>query len=496
MLKDDVKFKACLLFFVEGQDDEALTFCGHWLPEILSERLADIPGISSICFSVPEGYKGRLSSDPFCFVRSADDVAMWKELFSRTGADHIIRLFCDSPFIDRQIVADMLETQVKYEAEFTYAENLPQGLGCEIFSRALTDSFPETEEKTLPLGQVIRGNINQFDVELFYREPDIRNLRLSFRSGDPRNRKVMERLMAAAGNFPSYADILPLTENNPEILYAGPSYLELEISGRCDMNCLFCCRTAVKPERGLMEPELLKKILKDMREFGLPYTVCFGGTGEPLLHDRFGEMIKAVLDEPLAERLIVETNGQYINESYASLVSENSRLITIVNINGADADSYRQLHGKDCFAAVEENVLMLQKAAGENSGQVYVQLMKINETEPFTDRYYDRWEERRIPVVFQKQNTWLGKIQDRRYSDLTPLERTACWHLQRDLFVLADGRAVFCKQDILAEHCAGSLKELSVSDIYEAKKEDFCRNRAGELTDFCRDCDEWYTFNF
>ena len=74
--------------------------------------------------------------------------------------------------------------------------------------------------------------------------------------------------------------------------------------------------------------------------------------------------------------------------------------------------------------------------------------MKINETEPFLDRFYDFWEKYKIPIILQKQNTYLGKIQDRNYSDLTPLERTPCWHLQRDLVVLVDGSVPLCREDI------------------------------------------------
>ena len=104
-----------------------------------------------------------------------------------------------------------------------------------------------------------------------------------------------------------------------------------------------------------------------------------------------------------------------------------------------------KLHGTDRFETVLQNILGLAETARD---RLYVQIMKINETEPFLDAYYDFWEKHKIPIILQKQNTFLGRIQDRRYSDLSPLDRIPCWHLQRDLYITADGGVSFCKQDV------------------------------------------------
>ena len=123
--------------------------------------------------------------------------------------------------------------------------------------------------------------------------------------------------------------------------------------------------------------------------------------------------------------------------------------------------------------------------------------MKIRETEPFTDRYYDAWEKENLPIIFQKQNCYLGLVTDRRYSDLTPIERTPCWHLQRDLFILSDGTVTFCKQDIDGRYYKGDAAREPLKALWEGKKDSFVRNYRNTLAESprCADCDEWYTFN-
>ena len=490
-----------LLYVEQGLTDTDLTFNETYTPHSLSEKLTALPGISGCYYSVPGSYSGTLSDEKDCIRRKAgDDVTFWKDLIGKTGSDHIIRIYCDSPFLDPAVIGDMLKAHLEYLAEFTYSENLPEGFTCEIISGELVKALPVLEEETLPLSQVVRTNINQFDIELFYREPDIRDRRLSFRSGKPRDKKVMQNLAGLAGGIPTYEKLKEIMDSNPQALYAGPSYLEIELTGRCELDCLFCYRNTLDAPHGDMEPQLFEKILKDMREFALPYTICLGGSGEPLMHKNACGLIESALKEELVERVIVETSGLYLDETYRSMAAgeKGGKLVTIVNINGHDADTYKTLHGGSHFERVLENVMSLKETIADGPSKIFVQVMKINETEPFLDSYYDFWEEKKVPIILQKQNTYLGRLEDRRYSDLTPLERTPCWHLQRDIYILNDGRVAFCKQDPDGKRAAGNITQEPISGIYAKKMEDYLGDYRGKYATSpdCSSCDEWYTFNF
>ncbi|MDR3238172.1 MAG: spiro-SPASM protein [Spirochaetia bacterium] len=493
--------KNSILLFIESSlSDDDLTFNNTYLPEVLAGMLGQSPNIGGCYFSVPDDYSGALNKNHSCFVRSgADDAAFWKELFAKTGAANIIKILCDSPFLDAALIADMLKTHTEYFAEFTYSENLPAGLTCEIIKKELADSLPETGP-ALPLTQIVRSNINRFDVELFYREPDIRDKRLSFRNSAPRDKKVMENLAALFGGIPPYSALAPLIKEHPEALYAGPSYLEIELTDGCELACIFCCRNELEnAQPRSMERALFEKIMEDMKAFALPYTICMGGFGEPLMHKEAGAFIAAALDNPQVERLIVETNGLYIDEAYCAAArgKNGEKLITVVNINGHDRESYAAVHGADKFNAAAENISALYSSINGDTSRLFVQVMKINETEPFLDRCYDFWEEKKIPIILQKQNTYLGRVKDRRYSDLTPLERTPCWHLQRDMFILADGTVSFCKQDADGARSPGNAAE-GISKIYTDRIKDYIDNWNGRYpaSPDCASCDEWYTFNF
>ena len=495
--------KTDILLYVEnGITDEDLTFKDAYVPEELAEKLKTLEPVDSVFFSVPEEYAGKLSAKDGAIIRKDnDDVEFWKELFKKTEAQHVIKICADAPFLDITVISEMLEVHCACLAEFTYSENLPQGLAGEIFSRNLIDVLPETEEKTLPLSRVIRSNMNHFDIELFYKDPDLRDKRISFRSSSRRDKKIMENVVSVRGAVPQYSELRDIIEKNPDVLYIGPSYVEVELSGDCQLDCVFCYRTFLDEPRGHMDAALFTKIVNDMRDFELPYTLCFGGSGEPLMHPGFYGMLDQALSEPLIERIIVETNGIEAGTNYATVTGNDTsgKIITIVNCNGYNRETYRGMHKSDAFDTVFNNVTALQKALGEqNSGNLYMQIMKIKETEPFLDQYYDFWEKHNIPIILQKQNTFLGLIEDRRYSDLSPLDRVPCWHLQRDLFITSLGEVPFCRVDVRALHASDRVSDQPLREIWNARQENYIQDYKGSYATApdCRACDEWYTFNF
>ena len=489
-----------ILYVEEGLGDDDLTFDGNFLPDSFTTLLPSIQQCNKIYSSIHTSYQGKLKKTDAALPRETiDDNQFWKDALSRTGADHLVKIFADSPFLDLSIINDMIQLHIDYMAEYTYSENLPSGLGCEIVSKDLIDALPETDKKTLSLSKVVKSNINQFDIEIYYRDPDIRDKRIAFRSGKKRDRAIMENLLSIHGELPQYSSINTLITDNPESLYIGPSYLEIELTGRCQLECIFCYRDTLKQEHGDIEIDHVRKILDDMKGFQLPYTICFGGSGEPLLHEQFYEIAEMVLNEPEIEQLIVETNGMLADSNYAHFVqnSGKGKIKTIININGFDNDTYQSIHGNDTFQHVHDNIEELKKSI-ENDDLVYIQVMKINETEPFLDRYYDFWEEKKVPIILQKQNIFCSRVKDRRYSDLSPVVRIPCWHLQRDLYLLADGSAGFCKQDVDAEYFKESVIEKSLQEIWKIKNNAYLNDYKGTYPKKpdCTKCDEWYTFNF
>lgn len=493
----------------ENLSDSSLEFMGDFTPHRIASQITAATPDAAVFYSVPSAYDGKLKTEKNLIIReAADDVKYWKSVFEKTSSPHIAVIKGDSPFFDTDVLKEMSELHIKYLAEFTYSENLPEGFTCEIISGELMKQIPDIKENTLPLSKVIKSNINQFDVELYYREPDIRDKRLNFRLSSARERKIMENLAGAKGGIPHYSEIRDVIKSNPATVFTAPSYIEIEITGECSLDCIFCFRKTLGNVHQRMSTDTLNKIVEGMRGYNLPYTVCFGGSGEPADHPDYYAMMDIICREPLAEQLIIETNGIKADANFKSYISapERSKVKVIINNNGMDQPSYKRLHGTDAFDTVLANIISLNEL-NKGGERIYIQIMKINETDEFTggdeqrsylDKFYDFWEKHKVPVILQKQDTYFGRIKDRRYSDLSPLKRIPCWHLQRDMYILSDGTVTYCKQDIDGEKAYGNINSSGFEEILSAQKKAFEENYSGKFPSKpdCKNCDEWYTFNF
>lgn len=487
-----------LIYIDITQNDDQLVFNGEstYAP-VINKIEAEFPE-SKILFSVPKTYSGLIEKLDNVIRRNDNEIADWKMTADHFDADNFVRIYADSPFVDSAIISEMLNVHTTYIAEYTYSENIPDGFCCDIISRLLIQSLPDSEDdtKSLPIQQVIKTNINQFDVELFYKEPDIRNKRLTFRTGSKREKQIIENIFNIENRIPAYSEITELINSNPEVLYTGPSYVELELTDKSSFETIYSYNSLVEKKRGEIDPGLVEKIISELDSFGLPYAISLTGSGDPLQHSSFFAILDIIAQGKELETLIIETDGTELDPGFLNYIQEHHDLPLkmIVECNGFNRETYSSVHQADLFDNVLKNIETLHTALGEN---LYLQIMKINETEPFLDSYYDFWENKKINIILQKQNTYLGKLKDRRYYDLTPLVRIPCWHLQRDLTIFADGSVPYCKQDLNCKFSSYNAAEIPISEIWSTRRQSFINNYKNDYpsTPDCKTCDEWFTFN-
>ena len=489
---------AFVIYLEKDISDEDLIFNGNRTYGILNDKISKSFANTAIIASLPEDYSDDLEKFPKVFKRSNNETENWKKLNEQFSFDNYIRINADAPFCDMQIVGEMLDIHTKYIAEYTYSENIPVGFACDILSSELIKSLPDssdTGKSILPVEKVIKDNINQFDVELFYKEPDIRAYRLSFLSGDKRENMIMQNMIKVSENI-SYDSIEKLIHTNPDVLYTTPSYIELELSPETNFNPIYSPISLTKKGRVQMDSELFDKILNEANQFKTPFALSLSGFGEPLKHSEFYSVFEKALNNQNISILLLETDGLALDHNFMNFIQNHdiSRLRVIVECNGYSAETYKSIHNFGGFEAVNKNILNIAPVLKDN---LYVQIMKINETEPFLDAYYDYWESQKIQIILQKQNTCCGRIQDRRYYDLTPLKRIPCWHLLRDLLILSDGSVPFCKQDPGSEFSLLSAKDMPIVKIWEERKPLFTDNFSKKYPSKpdCKSCDEWFTFN-
>lgn len=424
------------------------------------------------------------------------------------GEQDSIAVFYDwYPLLDGALSAEAAQDHAQYLAHFTYGENIPRGLIPDFASREFITSLPEDLPDDLR-GFVFK-KIDRYDVELFYRTPDLRQYRLDVSCSSPRSQRLAMDILQRAPQM-NFAGLAEFLRREPEILRPYPTYFEIEACAAAEVRPIYLPQPETRRD-AVLDDALIHKLRDDIQSNGMPgdVTVAFAGPGDVFLHPRWPDIIEAFTQLDAVQRVFVETYGVFHDTDPAALVARlatiepSHKLTLIVRLSTLRRDRYNELYGGDRLTEVQAFLTALQDAlsGGPARFTACVEMLRLKATDDEVTTFMDRFEAEgsRLQPLLGKYNSYAGRLPERRAADLTPLGRDFCWHLARDLYVTAEGRVPLCKQDVFAEReTAVDLREHDVAGILARTAGYHAASTRGEHERIpmpCLQCDEWYTFN-
>jgi len=134
--------------------------------------------------------------------------------------------------------------------------------------------------------------------------------------------------------------------------------IQIEITGKCNMNCEHC--RASNQEKKDMPIYQILKIIKFARQFSPNYKEVILSGGEPFIHKEFSEILKKVRENGV-DFLTLTTNGLLLNKSHLKLIKELNfeRVVLSVsldNLNSKKHNKFRK-HPK----AFEKAIIALKR---------------------------------------------------------------------------------------------------------------------------------------
>ena len=416
------------------------------------------------------------------------------------GADNLFYFFADSPLLDSGLAARMLDSHRRYFADYTFADGYPLGLAVEILRpetlkalAVLAAGCPEVRaDDRGAVFEVLRKDINSFDVETELAPADLRPLRLSLSADTKRNFLLLSRLLEAGAADAEGA--CRRVQEHPEMLRTLPAFFAVQIVEGCPQLCSYC----PYPKFGIRETgkkaqmplERFAGLADRIRDFCVDAVVGVSLWGEPAYYEGFPQLAAAVRDRGL--QLVVETSGVGWDPSCLEQVPAGDYVDWIVSLDADAPELYRQLRGEGHAEAVHT----LEALAGRFPGRVHAQAVRMKENEEPLEEFYKAWKARTGKVIVQKYDHFCGLLPDRRVADLSPLKRFPCWHLKRDLAVLIDGRVPLCREDVGLTHPLGNVFEEDLASIWGRAEAFYLSHLREEYPQLCSACDEYYTFNF
>lgn len=137
----------------------------------------------------------------------------------------------------------------------------------------------------------------------------------------------------------------------------------LEITTKCNFACITCIRSSWQDKLLHMDWATFEIILENLMELPNLESVHFGGFGEPMMHPKIFDMLRAV--KGLGLRVEMITNGSYLSErNIQELI--NLKLDTLyTSLDSPDEQEYNEIRQGADFQSVSKNIAKLQSMKQE-----------------------------------------------------------------------------------------------------------------------------------
>ncbi len=429
------------------------------------------------------------------------------------GYDFLYFAWADCPLLDTTIAEALAERFKRYAAEYCFADGWPYGFAPELLApgtasalAALAGDDHGRVERDL-LFSVIQKDINAFDIETEISKKDLRAFRLSFSADKRRNFLLIERFLNAA--YESADDAERFIAECPEALRTLPAFFGIQVHGKCPQACSFCpyprfggAEISVLERRDFMESARFFALLDAIEDFAGDAVIDLSLWGEAAFHPDIERFLGAILNKP-ALAAVLETSGigwdsAVLERLAAASVKAAPRyngmapISWIISLDTNDEKRYKELRGEGFVEshAFAEDCLRLFPH------DCYIQAVRFRGAEEDLESFYRAWKAKTANVIVQKYDSFHGFLPDLRASDLSPLERPVCWHLQRDISILLDGTVPLCREDLELSRPLGNVFTDSLDIIWKRGALAAKEHIQGRYEGPCRNCDEYYTYNF
>lgn len=444
-------------------------------------------------------------------------------------AENAVYTSADRPFLDPELTKEILECHEKYISEYTFADGYPYGFAPEVLNCGTLGILSELSKTNFSdagdaevgnecIFNLLKKDINSFEIEAVIVPKDYRMLRFDFSCGTKRNLLACMRLYEKSKESNALS-LCELAEKSGSILQTLPAFYNIQICRNLNSVPVYSAYAKSfkdkngilpvaleNPDNEVMGLEKFSSLMNMISDFSEDAVIGLSAFNEPMLVEDMDSYVDCVLkNENLS--VLIETDGTLITKEFAHKIKSiedkygkrtngQPGIIWIVSIDAFSSAMYEKIVSGGSFEKAVESISVLGEYFPDS---VYPQFTRMNENEEELESFYRYWHEKNSPskgkLIIQKYDDCCGLLPKKKPADLSPLERNVCWHLRRDMTVLVDGSVPLCRQYLLSQS-VGNVFEIGLEKIWQETYKVVEEHITENYSEKCRMCDEYYTFNF
>ncbi|MCA1754326.1 MAG: spiro-SPASM protein [Spirochaeta sp.] len=417
--------------------------------DILVERIramqhSDIGPKTPVLLLAPEGLIQNIPSTWDVETRAAwtpqDFFATIRRYSDRSDpADTaVLFVYADAPFVSPSVTVQLQKLHKDQHVQYTFADGYLDGMAPEFIDRRILSAL-EKLASDLPmqrglLFETVAKDINSFDVETELAPADYRDLRLQLYCDGARTTALCSALIEAGGEE-SDAKLLSLLREQAQILRTLPSFAAVEVSTARAQDIGYLPTYSNPSGKQFMELENFSRLCTELVAFAPEISMSLSVPGEIALHPQPVELVAAAKKAGVS-RVILETGGcGWNSDTLMKIHAVAPDIHIVVDLDALDRPTYEKLRGQgydEAYAFAEEALRLFED-------RCYIASTRSTLNEVDLDNFYAYWKSKGAHVLIRKYDHFSKRLPDLRVTDLAPLQRHPCRHLERDLSIAVDG---------------------------------------------------------
>lgn len=280
-----------------------------------------------------------------------------------------------------------------------------------------------------------------------------------------------------------------------------PPMVVVSVTNRCNLSCSFCYQPVMRTLKGYraadLEWELYEKLLGELRAH--PGTILrLVADGEPLLHKRIGDMVRAA-KEAAPGPVDITTSAFFLDDEKAEALLRGGLDVIDISLDAYTKDGYEKVRiGSDyhrVWANTHRFLQLRQKLKAKT--KVMVSFIKQPAVLSELDEFVRYWTPLVDMVLVREYHSLAGLMENPGSSGQRPdlPERYPCPYLWNRVNLTAEGLVGFCSQDWVNRTIVGDYHETTIEELWRGELYEGLRRShlTGEFESKwpCGPCRDW-----
>ena len=191
--------------------------------------------------------------------------------------------------------------------------------------------------------------------------------------------------------------------------------IHIELTNKCDFNCVFCPKAEMRRPYGKMDTGLAKRLLDEIRREGMADKVTFHVMGEPTLHPDFFEILQHAQD--IGQPVGLTTNAGGLARGMGDRLLDFELHQIDASLQTPDPDSFRlRKAGKLKYEDYENGILEFYAAYRKRWPDTILKLRFLNTR--FPPKALEKHTGETIRVMSNTRELretfarWVGRVHD------------------------------------------------------------------------------------